>query len=63
MKEHSTGRLEAHEVRQLSVQAEVDPRTVVRVLEGLPTKGLQRTRVERALRAAGLDHLIEGRRG
>lgn len=55
-------RLPAHELRRLSVAAGVDPRTVARVIAGAPTKGLQRARVERALREDGLAHLCEAAR-
>jgi hypothetical protein len=50
-------RLPAHQLRRISVAAEVDPRTVARFIAGAPTKGLHRERVERALRDAGFAHL------
>jgi hypothetical protein len=51
-------RLPGHRLRQIGVAADVHPRTVARVLSGAPTRGMQRDRVERALREAGLEHLI-----
>jgi hypothetical protein len=48
----------AHEARKVAVAAECDPRTVRRVVAGLPTKGLQRERVLRALKDTGLEHLV-----
>jgi hypothetical protein len=47
-------KLPAHVVRRISVDAEVDPRTVVRVVAGARTKGATRERVIRALKSAGL---------
>lgn len=38
-------------LRRIAVDAECDPRTVAKVLKGLPTKALPRARVLRALRA------------
>jgi hypothetical protein len=55
---HTTRRLPEHQVRALSVAAEVDPRTIKRYLAGAATQGLQRDRVERALQAAGLERLL-----
>jgi len=52
--------VEAHDVRRVSVLAEVDPRTVRRVIDGLPTKAVVRGRVNRALKDAGLGHLVAG---
>ncbi len=46
--------LSAHEVREIAVASQTDPRTVKRVLEGKPTKDMARGRIEMALRAAGL---------
>lgn len=57
-KELEQRRLPAHTLRALSVAAECDPRTVARVVAGAPTKGVRRERVERALREAGLEHLV-----
>jgi hypothetical protein len=53
-------RLPAHELRRVSVAAGVDPRTVARVIAGAATRGLQRERVERALRATGHADLLGG---
>jgi hypothetical protein len=53
-------RLPAHTLRALSVAAKCDPRTVARVVAGVPTKGVRREGVERALREAGLEYLIRG---
>jgi hypothetical protein len=58
MKTENDRRLPIHQLRQLGVAADVDPRTVARVVAGSPTKGIQRARVERALREAGLEHLL-----
>jgi len=51
-------KLPAHTLRDISVKAGVDPRTVARVVAGKPTKGMQRERVEAALRSAGFGHLV-----
>lgn len=45
----------AHLLRRISVEADVDPRTVARVIAGSPTRGIQRERIERACRAAGIE--------
>lgn len=45
--------LEAFEVRQIAVEAMVDPRTVERVLGGRPVRPSTRARVEQALAAHG----------
>jgi hypothetical protein len=46
--------LPGHEIARLAVTAEVHPRTVRRVLLGLPTKPIVRARIERVLRAKGI---------
>jgi hypothetical protein len=46
--------LTAHQVRQIAVASQTDPRTVRRVLAGKSTKDMVRGRVLDALRAAGL---------
>jgi hypothetical protein len=49
-------RLPAHQERAVSVAAGVDPRTVRKVLAGLPVRsGLVRERIEKALRDLGID--------
>ena len=50
--------LPAHKVRKIACAAEADPRTVYKVINGEPTRHQPRERVERALKAAGLEHLI-----
>ncbi|MBI5068141.1 MAG: hypothetical protein HZB56_07860 [Deltaproteobacteria bacterium] len=45
--------LDAATLRRLSVEAEVDPRTILRVLKGLPVRGLPRYRARRVLLGAG----------
>jgi hypothetical protein len=51
-------RLPGYQVRRIAVAADVHPRTVSRVLAGLPTRGAPRERIERALAEAGLSRLI-----
>lgn len=50
-------RLDAHTLRRLAVTADVDPRTVARVIAGKAVQRVCRTAVVAALRAHGLDHL------
>ena len=50
--------LAIHHLRGLAFQAEADPRTVRRVLDGLPTRDLPRGRIIAALVANGLAHLL-----
>lgn len=50
--------LPPHRVRIIATAALVDPKTVTRVLIGAPTRPSCRERVETALRAAGLAHLL-----
>ncbi|HVV50499.1 MAG TPA: hypothetical protein VHO06_12615 [Polyangia bacterium] len=47
--------LAAHERRRLALDAEVAEETLRRYLRGDPIRGLSRARIERALRAKGLD--------
>ena len=47
-------RLQAHQIRALSVAAETDPRSVRKFLLGGSLQPLLRQRIERALRALGL---------
>lgn len=49
--------LAPHVVREISVAASVDPKTVVRVLAGHNTRPMPRARIVKALNAAGLGHL------
>lgn len=46
--------LTQHEIRRIAVTAETDPRTVRRVLTGMPVQGLSRMRIERAMRELGI---------
>jgi hypothetical protein len=51
MQEQKTGKkFEAHEVRQLAVSAEVDPRTAAKYLRGEQIRPMARARIERVLR-------------
>lgn len=43
--------LAAHEIREVAVAAEADPRTVRKLLLGEPVQALARRRIERALLA------------
>jgi DNA-binding LacI/PurR family transcriptional regulator len=43
-------RLPAHVVRAIAVEAQVDPRTVNRVLAGKATRAATRERIEKALK-------------
>jgi DNA-binding LacI/PurR family transcriptional regulator len=49
----TTPRLAAADERAVSVRALSDPRSVRRVVAGLPVRDLTRRRVEKALRALG----------
>lgn len=49
--------LSAHDVRRVSVAAEADPETIRRYLEGR-ARPLTSLRIERALLALGLAHVI-----
>lgn len=48
-----------HEVRTLAVDSFRDPRTVRRVLAGLPSKAIARTAVLGAVQRRGWEHLLE----
>jgi hypothetical protein len=50
--------LSAPELRELAVAAEVDPRTIQRVLAGERVVALPRMRIMRVLRERGLEHLL-----
>ncbi len=50
-------KLTAHEIRQVSVTAACDPRSVVALVEGRATRALTRLRIVRALRELGLEHV------
>jgi hypothetical protein len=50
--------LTAPEIRAVAVEAEVDPRTVRRVLLGEQVVALPRMRILRTLRERGFAHLI-----
>jgi hypothetical protein len=47
----SARKLPAHQVRAIAVEAQVDPRTVNRVLAGKATRAATRERIEKALKA------------
>ena len=47
-------RVTAHQVRQIAVASQTDPRTVKRVLAGKPTRQMTAARVSIALKQAGL---------
>ena len=55
--------LPSHRLREIAVAAEVDPRSVAKFLRGQFTQEMVRSRIERALRARGLDALIQPERG
>ena len=55
--------LTGHELRPIAVAAEVHPRTVRRVLLGLPTKPIVRARIERVLRTNGVSTGVADRVG
>jgi hypothetical protein len=38
-----------HEIRRIAVEAQVDPKTVVRHFDGLPMRALNRLRIEKAV--------------
>jgi hypothetical protein len=42
----------------LAAAAECDPRSIVKALRGEPVRAIVRTRIVRALAAAGLRHLL-----
>lgn len=45
-------------IREISVKAEVDPRTVERLLRGEQVRGIPTRRITRALQALKLEHLL-----
>jgi len=50
--------LPAHRLREIAYHSSTDPRTVERVIRGMPTRNMPRERVVAALRAAGLENLV-----
>ena len=54
----SPNRLDAYRLRRVAVAADVDPRTVARVVAGARVQRVTRARVEDALRAEGLAQLV-----
>ena len=54
----NSSRLAAHDLRRVAVAADVDPRTVARVVAGEPVQRANRAAVLAALRAEGFAHLI-----
>jgi len=48
-----------HRLLVIAVAADTNPRTVKRVIEGKPTRPSLRERIEKALRAEGLGHLVK----
>jgi DNA-binding LacI/PurR family transcriptional regulator len=54
----SPNRLDAYRLRRVAVAADVDPRTVARVVAGARVQRVTRSRVIEALRTEGLSHLI-----
>jgi hypothetical protein len=53
--------LPAAETRAVAVQAEVDPRTVRKLLIGGAVQPMPRSRIERVMRERGLEHLLKSR--
>jgi DNA-binding LacI/PurR family transcriptional regulator len=51
-------RLDAYRLRRVAVAADVDPRTVARVVAGARVQRVTRGRVEEALRAEGLAQFV-----
>ena len=47
-------KLEAHFLRRLAVEASVDPRSIQRVLEGKPVRGMSGQRIIEVLKKHGL---------
>jgi len=47
-----------HDLRRVAVCAVIDPRSVVKYLMGVSILEMTRLRVERGLRACGLEHLV-----
>ncbi len=54
----SPNRLDAYRLRRVAVAADVDPRTVARVVAGARVQRVTRSRVIEALRAEGLSDFI-----
>jgi DNA-binding LacI/PurR family transcriptional regulator len=54
----SPNRLDAYRLRRVAVAADVDPRTVARVVAGARVQRVTRARVEDALRAEGLVQFV-----
>jgi len=52
--------LSTHQLRQVSVAATIDPRTVRRYLDGVHVTEHSRLRIEAALRSCSLERLIRG---
>ena len=55
----SSPKLPAHVLREVAVAADTDPRTVAKFVAGEKIRGLCAKRIERALRARGLQVLAE----
>jgi hypothetical protein len=55
---HSHPQLTQPELRRVAVEAECDPRTVIRYLRDGPTTATSRPRIERALTRCGYVRLI-----
>jgi len=55
--------LPAHQLRAIAVEAEVDPRTVRRLLRGERVLALPAQRIRRALLNRGLAHLLSEDQG
>jgi hypothetical protein len=55
--------LPTHTVRKLAVDSDSDPRSVEKVLRGERVLPLTRSRIEKALRAAGYGHLLSEQKG
>jgi len=53
-----TRQLAIHDLRGLAYRSSTDPRTVRRVISGLPTRDLPRSRIIAALVADGLSYLL-----
>lgn len=50
--------LSNHDARRVGVEALCNPRAVFKYLYGMPQRAMMRERIERALRALHLEHLI-----
>jgi hypothetical protein len=51
---NTQAKLPTRTLRKIAALADVDPRTVARVVAGLPTQPSQRERIHEALKGAGL---------